>query len=149
SLDIDKALTITGTTAHGVFNGTRTVLQLLHQDDRIPMGTVVDWPTEEVRSILVDNTPRHFSMGWWENLFKHMSYFKLNDTNLYLDGVGLDKDEMRAIDALGQKYFVKVVPQINMPSHMHVLLPSRPEYQLRNADGSLNPTALDLTNPEA
>lgn len=149
SLDIDKALTITGTTAHGVFNGTRTVLQLLHQDDRIPMGTVVDWPTKEVRSILVDNTPRHFSMGWWENLFKHMSYFKLNDTNLYLDGVGLDKDEMRAIDALGQKYFVKVVPQINMPSHMHVLLPSRPEYQLRNADGSLNPTALDLTNPEA
>ena len=149
SLDIDKALTITGTTAHGVFNGTRTVLQLLNQGDRIPMGTVVDWPVKEVRSILVDNTPRHFSMGWWENLFKNMSYFKLNDTNLYLDGVGLDKDEMRAIDKLGQKYFVEVVPQINMPSHMHVLLPSRPEYQLKNTDGSLNPTALDLTNPEA
>ena len=148
-LDVDRALTITGTTVHGVFNGTRTVLQLLHQGESIPMGVVNDWPQYEVRSVLMDNTPRHFSLGWWENFFKQMSYFKLNDTNLYLDGVGLDKEEMAAIDALGQKYFVKVVPQINMPSHMHVWLPAFPEYQLVNQDGSLNQTALDLTNPEA
>lgn len=149
TLGIDKALTITGTTAHGAFNGTRTVLQLLHQSNRVPRGTVTDWPDKEVRSVLMDNTPRKFSMGWWENLFKHMSYVKLNDTNLYLDGVGLDKAQMRAIDQLAARYYVKVVPQINMPSHMHVLLPSKPEFQLKNADGTLNPTALDLTNPAA
>lgn len=148
-LDVDQALTITGTTDHGVFNGTRTVLQLLRQASSVPMGVVNDWPQYEVRSVLMDNTPRHFSLGWWENFFKQMSYLKLNDTNLYLDGVGLTKEKMAAIDALGQKYFVKVVPQVNMPSHMHVWLPAYPEYQLVNQDGSLNQTALDLTNPEA
>lgn len=150
ALGIGKhSLEITGTTAHGAFNGTRTVLQLLRQDQSIPAGTVTDWPDKEVRSVLMDNTPRHFSLDWWENFFRSMSYLKLNDTNLYLDGVGLDVEEMKAIDELGQKYYVEVVPQINMPSHMHVLLPAHPEYQLVNQDGSLNPTALDLTNPEA
>ncbi|MGO1385165.1 MAG: glycoside hydrolase family 20 zincin-like fold domain-containing protein [Arachnia sp.] len=147
-LDISDSLTITGTSPHGAFNGTRSVLQLLRQGD-IPHGTVLDWPDYEVRSVLFDQTPRHVSMAWWENFFKQMSYVKLNDTNLYLDGVGLDKAEMRAIDELGAKYYVKVVPQINMPSHMHVWLAAHPEYQLVNQDGSLNQTAIDLTNEEA
>lgn len=149
SLEIGRSLVITGTTPHGAFNGTRTVLQLLDQGPRIPAGRVLDWPGYEVRSVLVDQTPRHFSMDWWNNFFRHMSYVKLNDTNLYLDGVGLDLDEMRAIDELASKYYVKVVPQINMPSHMAVLLPSQPQYQLENPDGTRDPQALDLTNPEA
>lgn len=149
AMSISKTLTITADTAHGAFNGTRTVLQLLAQGPVIPAGTVTDWPDKQVRSVLVDNTPRHFSMGWWHNLFSRMSYYKLNDTNLYLDGVGMDEAEMKAIVELASKYFVKVVPQVNMPAHMAVLLPSKPEYQLRNTDGTLTPHAIDLTNEEA
>lgn len=149
TVNMNKSVTITGATAHGVFNGTRTLLQLLHQSRTLPSGTIVDWPQYEVRSVLVDNTPRHFSLDWWENFFKQMSYYKLNDTNLYLDGVGMETSDITEIDRLGAKYFVKVVPQINMPSHMSVLLPSHPEYQLVNTDGTRNPTALDLTNPKA
>lgn len=149
TLQIDKSLVITGSTPHGAFNGTRTVLQLLHQSTRIPTGRVLDWPDKEVRSVLMDNTPRHLSLHWWENFFKQMSYLKLNDTNLYVDGVGLDAAEIRAIDALANRYYVKLVGQLNMPSHMNQILPAHPEYQLVNTDGTKNPTALDLTNPKA
>lgn len=149
ALDVDGSLTITGPTAHGVFNGTRSVLQLLKGSGRIPAGTARDWPTKAVRSVLVDNTPRHFSRDWWESFFRQMSWFKLNDTNLYIDGAGLDEREWKQIDELSRRYYVKVVPQLNMPGHMHAVLPSHPEYQLKNADGTTNPVALDLTNEEA
>lgn len=148
-LDIDRSLTITGTTAHGVFDGTRTVLQLLAQDERIPCGRVQDWPAHELRGVLVDNTPRHFSLPWWESFLRRMSYAKLNETNLYVDGVGLDRAEMQKIDDLAAKYYVEVVPQLNMPGHMNQILPSHPEYQLVNKDGTKTPWALDLTNPKA
>ena len=148
-IDVDRSIVVTGTTPRAVFNGTRTVLQWLRQTSRIPAGTVIDWPVKEVRSLLVDNTPRHFSLEWWENMFKTMAWFKLNDTNLYVDGVGITLDQGRKIDELARKYYVKVVPQINMPAHMHVLLPAHPEFQLVNKDGSKNIVALDLTNPKA
>lgn len=148
-LDVDGTLTITGPTAHGVFNGTRSVLQLLSRAEVVPAGTARDWPTKPVRSVLVDNTPRHFSITWWESFFRQMSYFKLNDTNLYIDGVGITPEQMTQIDELGQRYYVQVVPQLNMPGHMATVLPSHPEYQLRNQDGTLDPQALDLTNEDA
>src|SRR5690625_7021405 len=78
-----------------------------------------------------------------------MSYFKLNDTNLYIDAVGITPEQMAQIDELGQRYYVQVVPQLNMPGHMATVLPSHPEYQLRNQDGTLDPQALDLTNEDA
>ena len=148
-LEVDGTLTITADTPHGVFNGTRSVLQLLTRAEVIPAGAAEDWPSHEVRSVLVDNTPRHFSLTWWESFFQQMSYYKLNDTNLYIDGVGLDPEEMEQIDALAQRYYVQVVPQLNMPGHMATVLPSHPEYQLENQDGTLDSQALDLTNEEA
>lgn len=149
TFDVDGSLTITAPTAHGVFNGTRSVLQLLKGSDRVPAGHARDWPTKPVRSVLVDNTPRHFSTSWWESFFRQMAWFKLNDTNLYIDGAGLDEAEWKQIDELAGRYYVKVVPQLNMPGHMHAVLPSHPEYQLKNADGTTNPVALDLTNEKA
>lgn len=149
SLEIGAGITLTGTTERGVFLGTRTLLQLLAQDDKIPAGTVLDWPEKEVRSLLMDNTPRHFSLEWWESFVRHMSYVKLNDTNLYVDGIGLDVEEMRRIDDIAARYHVTVVPQLNMPAHMNQILPAHPEHQLVNTDGTKNPLALDLTSSEA
>lgn len=149
ALEIGDGITLTGTTAQGVFLGTRTLLQLLAQGETIPAGKVLDWPGKEVRSVLMDNTPRHFSLEWWESFVRHMSYVKLNDTNLYVDGIGLDVEEMRQIDEIAARYHVTVVPQLNMPAHMNQILPAHPEYQLVNTDGTKDPVALDLTNPEA
>ncbi|UQN28915.1 family 20 glycosylhydrolase [Brachybacterium kimchii] len=151
-LDVAEAVTISGSAAHGVFNGTRTVLQLLaadHDHNSIPRGKARDWPDKEVRGALVDNTPRHYSMTWWKDLFRQMSHLKLNQTNLYIDGIGLDRAERKQIDELAAQYFIELVPQLNMPGHMAQILPAHPEYQLVNADGTKNPVALDLTNPKA
>lgn len=148
-LDVRPTLTISAPKPHGVFNATRSVLQLFQRADRLPAGTAKDWPTKPVRSVLMDNTPRHFSRKWWQSFFRQMAWFKLNDTNLYIDGCGLTKDEMRQIDRLAQRYYVRLVPQLNMPGHMAQVLPSHPEYQLQNSDGSNNPVALDLTNEKA
>lgn len=147
-VDADR-ITITGPTPRAVFNGTRTVLQWLHQTHQIPRGTAVDWPAKPLRGLLFDQTPRHLSVQAWTDLFKRMSWFKFNDTNMYVDGVGTTIDEAREIDKIAQRYFIKIVPQINMPGHLHVMLPSHPEYQLVNKDGTKNQVALDLTNPRA
>ncbi|TDE08020.1 family 20 glycosylhydrolase [Jiangella asiatica] len=148
-LSVSETLVISAPTDAGVFYGTRSVLQLLSQSTRIPGGTARDWPERSVRGLLVDNTPRHFSIEWWTNAIRQMSYFKLNETHMYVDGNGLTREEMAAVDAIAQRYHVTLVPQLNMPGHMNQVLPSHPEYQLRNTDGTLNPIALDLTNPEA
>lgn len=146
---VGEVVELSGATDHGVFNATRTLLQWLTQTHDLPRGVAVDRPDYEVRSVLIDNVPRALPLTWWENLFRIMAWYKLNDANLYVDGPGVDADFVRALQRLADRYFIKLVCQLNMPAHLHVLLASHPEYQLRNADGSLDHVALDLTNERA
>lgn len=143
----DGALTVSARTVTGAFRGTRTVLQLLRQSPEIPGGTARDWPRHPVRAFLT--VPRTFRMEWWQNQIRELSYLKYSETHLYVDTPGLSKDDMRELDAFAARYHIAVVPQLNMPGHMHRVLPPHPEYQLRRTDGTLHPIALDLSNPAA
>ena len=52
-LHAGSRLSITGATETGAFHGTRTLLQLLAQDDRIPAGRTVDVPRYKERGCLL------------------------------------------------------------------------------------------------
>lgn len=117
-------LSVTGATERGAFYGTRTVLQLLAQGDRIPAGRTVDVPRYAERGVGVCACYIHISTAWLENLVRDMAYHKLNQLLLELK-VKSDahpeantwgyytKDEIRRLVALGDKYHVEIIPEIN------------------------------------
>lgn len=159
-LRADRRLSITGRTGTGAFYGTRTLLQLLAQGDRVPAGRTVDAPRYAERGVGVCACYIHISTEWLENLVRDMAYHKLNQLLLELK-VKSDahpeantwgyytKDEIRRLVALGEKYDVEIVPEINSPGHMDPWIENRPDLQLTDSEGGKQPSRLDITRPEA
>ena len=155
-----KRLSVTGATETGAFYGTRTVLQLLAQGDRIPAGRTVDVPRYKERGVGVCACYIHISLPWLENLVREMAYHKLNQLLLELkvksdahpeaDTWGYyTKDEIRSLVALGEKYHVEIIPEINSPGHMDPWIENRPDLQLTDSDGNKQPARLDVTQQKA
>ncbi|NUS79104.1 MAG: family 20 glycosylhydrolase [Streptomyces sp.] len=155
-----KRLSVTGATETGAFYGTRTLLQLLAQGDRVPAGRTVDVPRYKERGVGVCACYIHVSVPWLENLVREMAYHKLNQLLLELK-VKSDahpeantwgyytKDEIRRLVALGEKYHVEIIPEINSPGHMDPWIENRPDLQLTDSDGNKQPSRLDITQPAA
>ncbi|MFG1664819.1 family 20 glycosylhydrolase [Streptomyces sp. Y7] len=155
-----KRLSVTAATETGAFYGTRTLLQLLAQGDRVPAGRTVDVPRYEERGVGVCACYIHVSLPWLENLVREMAYHKLNQLLLELK-VKSDahpeantwgyytKDEIRGLVALGKRYHVEIIPEINSPGHMDPWIENRPDLQLTDSDGNKQPSRLDITKPEA
>ncbi|WP_030935262.1 family 20 glycosylhydrolase [Streptomyces sp. NRRL S-646] len=159
-LHAGRRLTVTGATETGAFHGTRTVLQLLAQGDRIPAGRTVDVPRYKERGVGVCACYIHISLPWLENLVREMAYHKLNQLLLELkvksdahpeaDTWGYyTKDEIRSLVALGEKYHVEIIPEINSPGHMDPWIENRPDLQLTDSDGNKQPARLDVTQQAA
>ncbi|MFI6935742.1 family 20 glycosylhydrolase [Streptomyces sp. NPDC050287] len=159
-LHAGKRLSVTGATETGAFYGTRTLLQLLAQGDRIPAGRTVDVPRYKERGVGVCACYVHISLPWLENLVREMAYNKLNQLLVELK-VKSDahpeantwgyytKDEIRRLVALGERYHVEIIPEINSPGHMDPWIENRPDLQLTDADGAKQPSRLDITQPAA
>ncbi|MFF4249726.1 family 20 glycosylhydrolase [Streptomyces sp. NPDC001663] len=159
-LHAGKRLSVTGATETGAFYGTRTVLQLLAQGDRIPAGRTVDVPRYKERGVGVCACYIHISLPWLENLVREMAYNKLNQLLVELK-VKSDahpeantwgyytKDEIRQLVALGDKYHVEIIPEINSPGHMDPWIENRPDLQLTDSDGNKQPARLDVTQQAA
>ncbi|MFD5854606.1 family 20 glycosylhydrolase [Streptomyces chartreusis] len=159
-LGAGKRLSVTAATETGAFYGTRTLLQLLAQGDRVPAGRTVDVPRYKERGVGVCACYIHVSLPWLENLVREMAYNKLNQLLLELK-VKSDahpeantwgyytKDEIRGLVALGKRYHVEIIPEINSPGHMDPWIENRPDLQLTDSDGNKQPSRLDITRPEA
>ncbi|MGW4750890.1 family 20 glycosylhydrolase [Streptomyces chartreusis] len=159
-LTAGKRLSVTAATETGAFYGTRTLLQLLARGDRVPAGRTVDVPRYKERGVGVCACYIHVSMPWLENLVREMAYNKLNQLLLELK-VRSDahpeantwgyytKDEIRGLVALGKRYHVEIIPEINSPGHMDPWIENRPDLQLTDSDGNKQPSRLDITRPEA
>jgi hexosaminidase len=159
-LHAGRRLSVTGATETGAFYGTRTVLQLLAQGDRIPAGRTVDLPRYQERGVGVCACYIHITLPWLENLVREMAYHKLNQLLVELK-VKSDahpeantwgyytKDEIRRLVALGDKYHVEIIPEINSPGHMDPWIENRPDLQLTDSDGNKQPARLDVTQQAA
>ncbi|MFE9600148.1 family 20 glycosylhydrolase [Streptomyces hokutonensis] len=159
-LQAGQRLSVTGATETGAFYGTRTLLQLLAQSDRIPAGHTVDVPRYKERGVGVCACYIHVSLPWLENLVREMAYHKLNQLLLEIK-VKSDahpeantwgyytKDELRGLVALGDRYHVEIIPEINSPGHMDPWIESRPDLQLTDSDGNKQPARLDVTQQAA
>ncbi|MFE4676737.1 family 20 glycosylhydrolase [Streptomyces sp. NPDC056723] len=155
-----QRLEITGAAEAGAFYGTRTLLQLLAQGDQVPAGRTVDVPRYKERGVGVCACYVHISTDWMENLVRDMAYHKLNQLLVELK-VKSDRhpeantwgyytrSEIRRLVALGEKYHVTIIPEINSPGHMDPWIENRPDLQLTDSDGKPQPSRLDITAPAA
>lgn len=173
SLSVADRITIKASTDAGVFYGTRTVLQLLHQKYEIPQGSARDWPVKAERGEMVDNGRKYYTVSWLENQIQELAYLKMNTFHWHLsDDQGfriesdthpeivsadhLSKADVRTLLAFAAKYHVTVIPEIDMPGHMTAILTGEDtatpthtpiDLRLKGKDGSINNNYLDVSNP--
>jgi hexosaminidase len=159
TMTVGTSVRIQASTATGAFYGTRTVLQLLHISSSISAGTAHDWPVKPERGLMVDEGRKFFTVGWLTKHIKELAYLKLNVFHFHLsDNLGFrlessthpeivsaqhySKQDIATLVALGNKYHVAIVPEIDMPGHMDAILATHPELQL-------TPSFLDLSKDGA
>jgi hexosaminidase len=163
---VDGDVTIAGPTDAGVFAGTRTLLQLLRQSNRIPGGLAQDWPGYPERSLMIDNGRKYITPAWAKREIRELSYLKYNQFHWHIaDNSGFriesdthpevvsaehwTKQDVRDLVAYAAKYHVEVIPEIDMPGHMQQALRTHPELQIVDGDGVRNANNLDPTKPAA
>ncbi len=94
-LDItDKALTIKGGSADGIFYGIQTLRQILPAEIEIkgktqlplliPTGTIRDWPQYEYRGMMLDVARHFFDVETVKRVIDHLAFYKINALHLHL-----------------------------------------------------------------
>ncbi|MEU6890591.1 family 20 glycosylhydrolase [Streptomyces sp. NPDC046557] len=163
-MTVAASVTIRAATDTGAFNGTRSVLQLLHQSTSVPAGTAVDWPAKAERGLMVDQGRKFFTVDWLKQHIKELAYLKLNTFHFHLSdtfGFRLEssthpeivstdhytKQDIADLVALGRKYHVTIVPEVDTPGHMNAVLAAHPELKLKSGSGALSPDFIDLSLP--
>lgn len=165
-MTVGQSLSLKAGTDTGAFNGTRSVLQLLHQSASVPAGTAVDWPTKSERGLMIDQGRKFFTVDWVKQHIKELAYLKLNYFHFHLSdtfGFRLEssthpeivsadhysKQDIADLVALGQKYHVTIVPEIDTPGHMNQILAAHPELKLKSSSGAVSQDFIDLSLPGA
>jgi hexosaminidase len=171
-MSIGAVVVIAARTPTGVFYGTRTLLQLLHQHRALPRGSASDWPRYPDRGLMIDLGRRVYPAPWIESEIRELAYLKMNILHLHLTddqrwGIqshthpeivsprALSTTQVRRILAVAARYHVTVVPEIDMPGHLGALLAKHPGLELKAATVGSPPKQspesrkLDITNPAA
>ncbi|MFE6750756.1 family 20 glycosylhydrolase [Kitasatospora purpeofusca] len=165
-LTVAASVTVRAGTTAGAFYGTRTLLQLLHRSATVPAGTAVDWPAKAERGLMIDQGRKYFTVDWVKQHIKELAYLKLNYFHFHLSdtyGFRLEssthpeivsadhysKQDIADLVALGRKYHVMIVPEIDTPGHMNPILAAHPELVLRNSSGTADPAFIDLSKAGA
>lgn len=166
ALTVASAVTVRARADVGAFYGTRSVLQLLKQSRTIAAGTARDWPAKPERGLMVDVGRKYFTIPWLQNQIRDLAHLKMNYFHLHLSdtyGFRLEstshpeitsaahysKQEITDLIALGARYHVTVVPELDMPGHMNTTLTAHPELRLTNSAGTPSNQYIDLSNPAA
>ena len=88
ALDVDQdGAVVRAATAHGLWNGTRTLVQLLPHDPleaRLPWVHIVDQPRFEWRGVMLDVARHFFGVDQVLRFIELIARFKLNRLHLHL-----------------------------------------------------------------
>ncbi len=160
TIDIsNNKIIIKGRNDKGVFWATRTLLQLLKQSYKLEGGTIIDYPDYKERGLMVDVARRYYSMQWLKNHIKELSYLKMNIFHLHLsdnEGFRLEcetypqitskdhytKKQILELEDLAKKYYVEIIPEIDMPAHVSSIVKHFPELELIDKYGNTAGDAL-------
>jgi hexosaminidase len=158
---VGSSITIQAATDTGVFDGTRSVSQWLHQGQSVAGGVATDWPTYAERGLLLDVGREYVSIPVLRQEIRQLAYLKLNYLQLHfsddsgfrlasdthpeiVSALHYTKQEIRDLVGYATAYHVQIVPEIDFPAHAGAILAAHPE--LRD---SLHNGLIDLANPAA
>lgn len=89
TLKINHQINIQAPAAQGVFWGTRTLLQMLHQQEaRLAKGTIRDWPQFPNRGFMLDVGRKFFTLDYLKQQIKVLSFYKMNEFQIHLNDNG-------------------------------------------------------------
>lgn len=166
-MDVSKHVSIDAKSSEGIFYGTRTVLQILKQDESntyIPMGVARDYPKYSERGMMLDVARKYYSHEFLENYIKQLAWYKMNQFFIHFTDdeafrlesstyPGLASDQhyskayIRELQELAAQYNVTIIPEIELAAHTRAITEFKPEI----ADPLWNITpkgSLDLSNDE-
>ena len=139
--------------ARGAVNGAVTAALLLRKGT-LEECEIVDYPSCEYRSVMLDMAR---GLPTWEDIeyaVKYMALAKFNRLHLHLidscgpcfiseavpeyaftgNGGQCDKDLLRRIDKLCESYAIEIVPEIEVPAHGNALCEAHPEFKCEVED---------------
>lgn len=162
----DGRVRITGPADAGVFYGTRTLKQAVHDGGTAPEGVVKDEPAKEQRGFMLDIARKNFTADWIEDRVRELGDLKFNQLGLHFsDDQGfriesdthpeivseqhLTKAQVRRIVDLAESRHITVVPEIDSPGHLGAVIAAHPDLQLRTVQGSAVQGAIDISKAES
>lgn len=88
-MGIRSEVTIEAPTPKGVFWGTRTLLQMIHnQPEGLMKGQATDFPLYPNRGFMIDVARKFFTMDYLRDYVKILSFYKLNELQVHLNDNG-------------------------------------------------------------
>lgn len=88
-MNIQGEVTIEAPTSKGVFWGTRTLLQMLHnQPEGLMKGRATDFPLYPNRGFMIDVGRKFFTMDYLRDYVKILSFYKMNELQVHLNDNG-------------------------------------------------------------
>ena len=88
-MNIQGEVTIEAPTSKGVFWGTRTLLQMIHnQPEGLMKGRATDFPLYPSRGFMIDVARKFFTMDYLRDYVKILSFYKLNELQVHLNDNG-------------------------------------------------------------
>ncbi len=167
-LEVRRTVTITSTTTHGLFNGTRTLIQYLHHGRSIPEGITKDWPDYPFRGLMIDVARKYFTLRWLKDEIRNMANVKMDELHLHLtddEGFRIQStshpklnsftspiythNEIAGLVKYGRRYHVEIIPEIDFPAHCGAILKVHPELRLASPTGTTFENDMDITKPGA
>ncbi|MCM1972619.1 MULTISPECIES: family 20 glycosylhydrolase [Streptomyces] len=159
-------VTISGPADAGVFYGTRTLKQTVHDGGTAPEGVIRDEPAKPVRGFMLDIARKHFTADWIEDRVRELGDLKYNQLGLHFSDdqafriesdshpeivsePHLTKAQVRRIVALAAERHITVVPEIDSPGHLGAVIAAHPDLQLRNTQGVATRGAIDISKDES
>ncbi|MDW5416078.1 family 20 glycosylhydrolase [Iodobacter sp. CM08] len=169
-LKISNEVNITGETYQAAVFGTRSLLQILKQSKKIPVGTATDYPDLKERKFMLDVGRRFFSKDYLIDTIRFLSYFKLNQFHIHLNDNSIQnnnyaafrlkssnakfidlaakdgaytKSDWQQIELAGAIYGIEIIPEFDTPAHALAFTNFKPEIAIPS-----NKSMLDLSNPK-
>ena len=90
TINITNRIVVTAPQTIGAYWASRTLLQIAEQDNqqRIPQGSLRDYPDYSVRGFMLDCGRKYIPMKYLNDLVKIMSYYKMNTLQIHLNDNG-------------------------------------------------------------
>lgn len=138
----NQKVLLTANTAHGIFNGIQTLLQLTRDGVLIDNCEIIDWPSFSWRGYMVDAARNYQSMELLKQQVDRMSHYKLNIFHLHLTediawrlaiknypgltaadnmlrnkGQYYSQEDLQELIAYCKERYITLIPEIDMPGH--------------------------------